>query len=275
MTAVLAGLGAAAAWATTTVLVAKGARSMPLMNFAYGFVLYQAILLAVPALIWLAGSSVHVGDLIGGILAGGFQAVGMVTLSLAFQRGNVGLVAPILSLEGVFAAVFALIDGATLATLGAIGIVVATVGALALGLIHMTGRNGAAVAISLGAAACFGSVLWLVGRSSLDPVVVVWIFNATAAVVLRTTLLIRGRRTVHMVERPALALAALLNSFGFIAFSIGAQDSLPVTAVIAAQSAVASAIAGLLFLDERLTKAELAGIGVLVVGVSFVAIGGT
>ena len=78
------------------------------MNFAYGFVLYQAILLAIPALIWLAGSSVDGGDLIGGILAGGFQAAGMLTLSLAFQRGNVGLVAPILSLEGVFAAVFAL-----------------------------------------------------------------------------------------------------------------------------------------------------------------------
>jgi drug/metabolite transporter (DMT)-like permease len=248
---------------------------MPLMNFAYVFVLYQAILLAVPALIWLAGSSADGGDLIGGILAGGFQAAGMLTLSLAFQRGNVGLVAPILSLEGVFAAVFALIDGATLATLGAIGVVIATVGALALGLIHMTGRNGAAVAISLGAAACFGSVLWLVGRSSLDPVVVVWIFNATAAVVLRATLLIRGRRTVHIVERPALALAALLNSFGFVAFSIGAQDSLPVTAVIATQSAVASALAGLLFLDERLTKVELAGIAVLVIGVSFVAIGGT
>src|SRR6185295_18663978 len=118
----LAGLLTAAAWAATTVLVAKGARSKPLMNFAYGFVLYQAVLLAVPALIWIAGSSVHGGDVIGGILAGGFQAAGMLTLSLAFQRGNVGLVAPILSLEGVFAAVFALIDGATLAALGVIGI---------------------------------------------------------------------------------------------------------------------------------------------------------
>ena len=274
MTAVLGGLAAAVAWAATTVLVAKGARQMPLLTFAYGFVLYQAILLAVPALIWLVGSSVDAGDLLGGVLAGGFQAVGMLTLSLAFRRGNVGLVAPILSLEGVFAAVLALVDGASLPTLGAIGIVIATVGALALGLIHMSGRNGGAVAISLGAAACFGSVLWLVGRSDLDPVVVVWIFNASAAVVLRTTLLVRERHAVRIVERPALALAALLNSLGFVAFSIGAQDSLPVTAVIAAQSAVAAAIGGLLFLDERLTKAELAGITVLVVGVSIVAIGG-
>ena len=70
--------------------------------------------------------------------------------------------------------------------------------------------------------------------------VVVWIFNASAAVVLRTTLLVRERHAVRIVERPALALAALLNSLGFVAFSIGAQDSLPVTAVIAAQSAVAA-----------------------------------
>ena len=274
MTAVVAGLAAAGAWAATTVLVAKGARGMPLMSFAYGFVLYQAILLAIPALILLAGSSVHAADLIEAILAGGFEAAGMLILSLAFRRGNVGLVAPILSLEGAFAAVFAVIDGATLATLSAIGIVVAGIGALALGLIHMTGRNGAAAAISLGAAGCFGVVLWLVGRSSLDPVVVVWLFNASAAVLLRATLLIRGRRTVHVVERPALAAAALLNALGFVAFSIGAADSLPVTAVIAAQSAVASAIGGLLFLDERLTRPEVAGIAVLVVGVSFVAVGG-
>ena len=61
MTAVLGGLAAAVAWAATMVLVAKGARQMPLLTFAYGFVLYQAILLAVPALIWLVGSSVDAG----------------------------------------------------------------------------------------------------------------------------------------------------------------------------------------------------------------------
>ena len=82
------------------------------------------------------------------------------------------------------------------------------------------------------------------------------------------------RPVVHVVERPALAAAALLNALGFVAFSIGAADSLPVTAVIAAQSAVASAIGGLLFLDQRLTRPEVAGIAVPVVGVSFVAVGG-
>ncbi|MGI9186377.1 MAG: EamA family transporter, partial [Gaiellales bacterium] len=127
------------------------------------------------------------------------------------------------------------------------------------------------------AAGVFGASLYVsgdVGARVGPPWVVMgarWLGILTMAV----PQLARGR---FSAARPALffALAAgALESSGFLGFLWGAESSVGIAAVVATQYATIATLISWLLLGERLSRAQLAGVGAVVIGVIILSVSGS
>ena len=68
-----------------------------------------------------------------------------------------------------------------------------------------------------------------------------------------------------------MIFTGLAEVLGFICFAVGARDSVAITAVLGSQFAVVASVAAYLFVRERLTRLQLAGVAVIVAGVAALA----
>ena len=252
--------------------MARVARRTRLEAFALWTVLYQALILLVPAVIlasavdWSAGAIALAG------VAGGSEALGTLAYGRALQRGDVGIAASLLSLEGAVAAALAFATGETLTLLGAAGLMLATAGGLTVGRPRpgawLTGGN----AYALAAALCFGIALWIIGTSDSETLAILVIVNGVAALVLAVgpharAALTSAPRSAH----PFLLASAVLGAGGFVCFTLGARaSSVAVTAVLGAQFALFALLGGHFLFGERLTARQAGGIALLVSGVAVV-----
>jgi drug/metabolite transporter (DMT)-like permease len=76
--------------------------------------------------------------------------------------------------------------------------------------------------------------------------------------------------------RPAIwfaMTAGLLESTGFLGFLWGAGDNVGVAAVMATQYATVATLISWVVLRERLSRVQIGGVGVVVLGVIILAIG--
>jgi drug/metabolite transporter (DMT)-like permease len=67
---------------------------------------------------------------------------------------------------------------------------------------------------------------------------------------------------------PLVVVSGLAEVLGFVSYAIGARDSVAVAAVLGSQFAVVASVAAYFFLRERLTRLQLAGVLMIVVGVA-------
>ena len=65
-----------------------------------------------------------------------------------------------------------------------------------------------------------------------------------------------------------MVLTGLAEVLGFVCFAIGARDSVAVAAVLGSQFAAVASVAAYLFLRERLTRLQLAGVVMILGGVA-------
>jgi multidrug transporter EmrE-like cation transporter len=65
--------------------------------------------------------------------------------------------------------------------------------------------------------------------------------------------------------------AGVLEVLGFASFTVGARHSLPVAAVLSTQFAAMSAVAAYFLFRERLERAQLAGVVVVLAGVTLLS----
>ena len=135
MLAILGGLGAALCWATSSLASARSSRLIGAWA-TLGWVMLIGTLITVPAIL-LIGTDVDLTPdaLLLLVISGAGNIIGLLLAYTAFQRGQVAIVAPILSTEGAIAAVIAVLFGeqigiaaAVVLTAVAAGVVLASSG---------------------------------------------------------------------------------------------------------------------------------------------------
>ena len=284
MIAIVGGGIAALMWGASTILAGRASRQIgPSSTLAW--VGAGGLVLIVPVVAWYGvrgdWTSVDVGLL---IFAGLASAVGLRFTYAALARGKVGLVVAITSTEGAIAAVIAVLLGETVGWFAAGGIVLAAAGVAVVGFgrhdddTDAVVRDNRRAALSAGAAAVvFGSALYVSGdiAQKVGGPWVVLSARLTGLITMGVPLLIR--RELQWA-RPGLwfALAAgLCESTGFLGFLWGASDGIAVAAVMATQYATIATLLSWVLLHERLSRLQLAGVGVVILGVVAIALSGS
>jgi uncharacterized membrane protein len=279
MLGVLAGLGAAGAWALTTICYSQAARTLaPLSVLA--LVLAVGFVLTAPA-VAIAGvpEELDAGAVSLLVVAGSANVAGLFLVVSALRIGKVGIVAPIVSTEGAVAAVIAVLAGETIAP-GAGGMLAVIVAGIAVASVSRDvddqgppRRPYTAAALAIAAALAFGLSLYATGRVSED-LPLVWALipaRAIGVVFLTLPLLAAGRLRVDRTALPVVVVAGVAEVVGFAFFALGARDSIAVSAVLASQFGVLAGIAAYLLFGERLTRVQMTGIGTIAVGVAVLA----
>jgi drug/metabolite transporter (DMT)-like permease len=278
--AVLGGLGAAGAWALTTMCYSRASQSL---DSASAIALSMLVGLAVIAPVVVAAGIPEELDreALGLLLLAGTCNIGGLLLAIgALRIGKVGIIAAVISTEGALAALIAVVAGETLApgagmTLAVItaGIVLASTGSGDLDAEGRPSHTTAAVLLAVGAAVAFGVNLYATGKVSED-LPVVWAllparFIGVAAVAL--PLLATRRLQTSRAATPVIVAAGIGEVIGFTCFALGARDGIAVTAVLGSQFGAVAAVAAYFLFSERLTRLQTAGIAVVAIGVAAIA----
>ena len=277
MIAVLGGLGAAGAWALTTMCYSRATRTLaPASVLALAMVV--GLVVTAP-LVAAVGVPDALDDEALGLLviAGSTNVAGLLLVVSALRIGKVGAVAPIVSTEGAIAAVLAVVAGeavepgagATLAVIVA-GIALASIGRDELDEGAVARKQTRAALLAMAAALAFGTSLYATGRVS-DELPLVWALipaRVIGVLAVALPLLATRRLAVTRDALPFVVLAGIAEVVGFAFFALGARDGIAISAVLASQFGVVAAIAAFFLFGERLTRAQRAGVAAIAVGVA-------
>jgi drug/metabolite transporter (DMT)-like permease len=213
------------------------------------------------------------------LIAGCTNVAGLILEYLALRLGRVGLVVGLVSSEGAVAAVIAILGGQAVTVAAALALSVVGGGVVLIGL--ASDDHGArsrdplaATLLSLGAAACFGVNLVAVGRLSVE-LPLPWALMAprVVGVVAITGPLLLARRL--RLARGAVAfvvLSGIGEVAGVASFATGARTNLAVSSILVSQFATISAVAAWFLFGERLTRWQMAGVAVVILGVGGLAL---
>jgi drug/metabolite transporter (DMT)-like permease len=279
MIAILGGLGAAAAWALSTLCSSRSSRLIEPAS-AVAWVMVVGLLISGPAAA-LGGVPARLDGSSGlWLLISGAGNVGGLVLAYGAMRiERVALVAPIVSTEGAIAAVFALLAGETLApsvgaTLAviALGICVAAVPPSDLSAARRA-KHPQAVLLAVLAACAFGASLYATGRAgaTLPAAWVVLSARAIGTVVLALPLAAAGRLQLTRQALPLVVASGICEVLGFYAYTFGARHGIAVAAVLSSQFAALAAVAAYVLFRERLSRVQLLGVCTVVAGVALLS----
>jgi drug/metabolite transporter (DMT)-like permease len=278
MIAVIGGLGAACAWAISTLCSSRSSRIIgPLSVVAWimlvGIVITAPIAAATGVPSGLDGSA---GAWL--LVSGAGNVAGMVLAYAALRVGQVAMVAPLVSTEGAVAALIAVLAGEPLTAAVAVTLVVIVCG------IGLTARPGSAersvtvarsvhsksVLLAIGAATLFGASLYATGRAG-DELPAAWVVLSArliGTVAVAVPLALLGRLRLARSAVPLVVTSGICEVLGFYAFTAGARHGIAVAAVLSSQFAVLAALAGYLLFHERLSRTQLTGVATVVAGVA-------
>jgi len=203
------------------------------------------------------------------------NVIGILVAGFALRVGKVGVVAPILATEGAIAAVIAALLGESIAPVVGFMLLV-IVGGIVISAIAPDPdplpkeRPVYAVVLSTVAAACFGVSLFAAGNLSND-VPIPWVLlpaRLTGVLVILIPLLVMRKLQITRSTVPLIVAMAFTEILGFVCFSIGAQYQVAITSVLSSQFAPIAAVAAYFLFKEKLGRLQIAGVVVLVVGVT-------
>jgi drug/metabolite transporter (DMT)-like permease len=277
--AILGGLGAAVAWAVSTLCSSRSSRllepwSVVAWVMVVGFVISAPIaaLQGVPGR--LDGSA---GAWL--VAAGAGNVAGLGLAYGALRAGQVSLVAPLVSTEGAIAAVIAILAGESLAPAAGVALAVVTVGVClaATPAADTPHRDRAghpeSVVLALLAALVFGASLYATARAgSLLPVAwVVLSARLVGTVALAAPLALAGRLRLTRRALPFVVVAGVCEVLGFYSYTLGSRHGIAVAAVLSSQFAAIAAVAAYVLFRERLSRIQLCGVGIVIVGVALLS----
>jgi drug/metabolite transporter (DMT)-like permease len=269
--AIIGGLGAAFAWAATTLCSTRASRTIGAMP-TLGWVMLVGLVPTIPAVL-VAGGDPPQGSSLGWLAASGFGNVaGLALVYAAVRRGKIGIVAPIASTEGAVAALLAVALGEQLSpgVGAALGIVVVGV-VLAAAARGTEGRTSpVAIGLACGAALAFGVSIYATGRVSQELSIAWAILPARVVGAVLITLPLAATRRLRLTRSaaPFVVATGLAEVAGFACYAVGARHGIAIAAVLASQFAALSAIGAYIFFRERLSRVQIAGIVVIAVGVA-------
>ena len=243
------------------------------------------------------------------LLTGICYVIGLNLTYAALSIGKVSVVAPIVATEGAIAAVIAVVLGDTIGLTAGVMLVVIAVGVVLASLeparpevpaggidITADALDGPAVAgseavaggptrtptdaetrraaiLSVCAAMVFGVGLVATGKAA-GFVPVAWVAVAArlvGVVAVAMPLIARRRFTVTRAALPLVLIAGTGEVFGSMLTAWGSRESIAITAVLGSQFAAIAAVAAFILFGERLSRTQIAGVVLIVSGVTLLA----
>jgi drug/metabolite transporter (DMT)-like permease len=274
--AILGGLGAAAAWAISTLCSSRSSRLIE-PSSVVAWMMLVGLLITVPAAA-LSGIPARLGPGSGAWLAlsGAANVGGLVLTYRALRIGQVSLVAPLVSTEGAVAAVIAVLAGESVAP--GVGVTLAAIVAgvwlastpdrtpVTAGARHPT----EAVLLGLAAALAFGTGLYATARAGAE-LPVSWVVlsaRAIGAVFLALPLALSGRLHITRPAVPLVLASGVCEVLGFYSYTVGSRHGIAVSAVLASQVGGLSALGGYFVFGERLSRQRTLGVCTMLAGVA-------
>jgi drug/metabolite transporter (DMT)-like permease len=305
--AILGGLGAAVAWAVSTLCSSRSSRliepaSVVAWMMVVGLVITAplAALSGVPARLD-AGSGAWLA------VSGAGNVGGLVLTYRALRIGQVTLVAPLVATEGAVAAVIAVIAGERLAPGVAVTLVAIVAGiwlASAPDRPRPAGRESGrpagresgrpagresgrpagresdrpdrpphptqAVLLAIAAALAFGASLYATARAGAE-LPVSWVVlsaRAIGTVALALPLALTGALRMTRRAVPLVVASGVCEVLGFYSYTTGSRHGIAVAAVLASQVGGLSALGAYFLFDERLSRQRTLGVFTMLAGVA-------
>ncbi|WP_077044276.1 DMT family transporter [Pseudomonas sp. KK4] len=275
------GLLAALLWGGTDFLVGVNARAVGVKRAVYfgqalGFTIMSLLLIAFPAFI-LRSMAAPLQTWLLGMVAAILTVSGALALSKAFALGKASIVAPLVTTYGVVTTLLSWAAGEHINLLQLSCIALCVIGVV-LSSIHSepkvphTTQASGSITYALLAALLYGTSFWLQGQfvlPALGPVTMLWLAYLIGLIVL-VVIVLRiddGLKIPPLKNCVTLTGASLMNLGGFSAFAWGAvAGSVSVVTVISTLSGGIAAILGYLFFKERLTKVQVLGVVLVLLG---------
>lgn len=278
MTAVIFGLATAFTWAISTVAGSRAVKSLDQYSVV-AWAMLLGLLLSLPfALAGGVPPELTGTNLLWFGLAGAGNVGGLVIAYAALRIGKVGLVAPVVAAEGAIAAVISSLLGESLAPLVVFALAVIVVGVVISSVApdpepieHE--QPVLSVLLASCAALVFGLGLLALGRLSGD-LPVAWLLlpaRIAGVIALTVPLLLLRRLRMNRTAMPFVVTIGVAEVVGFIAFSLAARESIAVASVLASQFATFGAVIAYLVYRERLGRLQIAGVALVVCGVTALA----
>lgn len=288
MVAILGGLAAACSWAFATLASSRSSRMIGPWS-VLGWVMTIGLVVAIVPAFLVKPVDLDTPKVVGLIVLGLCQNIGLLLAYYALQVGRVSIVAPITATEGALAAVLAVILGEPLALTTAV-----VLGLIALGVVMAaverpredglvdptrTARDIAnprrAIFLAIAAAAVFSVGLVLSGRLGAAGMPPLWVLVASRSVgflMIALPLILRRQFLLTRPAFPLVLLAAILEAAGTGLFVIAASSDIAVAAVMSSQFAAIVAVGGFLLFGERIQRIQVAGVALIAVGVTLLSV---
>lgn len=137
-------------------------------------------------------------------------------------------------------------------------------------------RTSEAALLAIVAAAIFGVGIVSAGKAALllPPIWVALSSRIIGIGIVALPLVLQGRLTLSRAALPLVIVAGIGEIVGSTASAWGATDSIPIVAVLGSQFAAIAAVVAFLLFGERLSKTQVAGVVLIVVGVSLLGVTG-
>jgi drug/metabolite transporter (DMT)-like permease len=282
MLPVILALAASAAWGGADFLGGRASRGMGALGVATVSKLFGAAGLAVVCLI--AGDVPSRTEAAWAIGAGLFGAVGLVELYRSLALGPMSLVAPLTACGGAVPVVVAFAAGDIPEPLTSVGLVVAFAGAVIVSRpaeagAATPGMGRAAVIHSLVAAGTLGLGLTFLQQAAKAPGDATLGLSlaaalTTAAVLVATSATRRALEAPPRFLLPAVAGCGVLDVSANVLFAqASAQGEAAAVAVLASLYPLATVLLARIWLGERMSASQGAGVLAALAGVAAIAAG--
>jgi drug/metabolite transporter (DMT)-like permease len=276
MIAILGGLGAAVAWAISTVCSSRSSKLIHPLS-VLSWVMLIGLVIALPAAV-LSGVPHHLqgSSLAWLALAGIGNVVGLALTYFALRVGQVVVVAPLISTEGAVAALIAVLVGESVAPGVGISLAVIAIG-VCLASVPATGaaapvreHHRTSVLLAGVTALIFGASLYATGRAGaeLPSSWVVLSARVVGVLALALPLALRGRLEMAPGAGRLVLASGVCEVLGFYSFIWGSRHGIAIAAVLSSQFAALSVIAAYFLFGERLSRIQLTGVVAVIVGVA-------
>ena len=310
MSAILGGLAAAVLWAIATLCSSRSSRMLGSL-VVLAWVMAIGTIVGLPlAIVTPLPATFDPFVFVLLLIAGLCYCLGLMLAYAALTIGKVSIVAPIVATEGAVAAVIAIALGDTVGLAAGVALAAIATGVVMssaersttdvpVGDIELVADALAAplpepaeapgpmthtppmepgdlrksVLLSIGAALIFGIGLVASGRAAavLPPVWVAFAARAIGVVIITLPILLSGRLRATRAAMPLLIVAGVGEMLGSTASAWGARESIPIVAVMGSQFAAIAAVAAYFLFGERLARIQVAGVILIVVGVTVLA----
>jgi drug/metabolite transporter (DMT)-like permease len=277
MVAILGGLGAAVAFASSTVCSSRSSRLIG-AGPALAWVALVGLMITLPAAMLAARPDLGAATVAWLGLAGAGNAAGLLLTYLALRSGKVGIVAPIVSAEGAIAALIAAAAGQPLPAATAAVLAVIAAGVLLAGTAREEAETAARRArpalLAVAAAVSFGLSLYATARIGRTLPIVWAVLPARLVGVVAVAAPLALTRRMRLT-RPALPLvlaAGLAEVLGFTLYALGARHDVAISAVLASLFGAFAAVVARVVFAERLAALQLLGVATTIAGVAALSV---